>query len=95
MTNHVHGLLTAAPVHQPRQRAKALGRRDVPFINAMYQRTGTLWEGRYRASLVDAEQYLFTCYRDIALNPVRARMAQDPGEYPWSRLPGRITAQLL
>ena len=43
-----------------------------------------MWEGRYRASLVDAEQYLFACYRYIELNPVRAGMVQNPVEYPWS-----------
>jgi REP element-mobilizing transposase RayT len=61
MTNRVHMLMTP---HQPNSLAKvlqALGRRYVPYINATYQRTGTLWEGRYRASLVDAEQYLFAC----------------------------------
>jgi REP-associated tyrosine transposase len=84
MTNHVHMLMTP---HRPNSLAKvlqALGRRYVPYINATYQRTGTLWEGRYRASLVDAEQYLFACYRYIELNPVRAGMVQDPVAYPWS-----------
>jgi putative transposase len=84
MTNHVHVLMTP---YQPNSLAKvlqALGRRYVPYINATYQRTGTLWEGRYRASLVDADQYLFACYRYIELNPVRAGMVQDPAEYPWS-----------
>ena len=56
----------------------------MPYINATYQRTGTLWEGRYRASLVDAEPYLLACYRYIELNPVRAGMVQDPEAYPWS-----------
>jgi putative transposase len=84
MTNHVHVLMTP---QQPTSLAKvlqALGRRYVPYINATYQRTGTLWEGRYRASLVDAEPYLFACYRYIELNPVRAGMVQDPVEYTWS-----------
>jgi putative transposase len=84
MTNHVHVLMTP---HQPNSIAKvmqALGRRYVPYINATYQRTGTLWEGRYRASLVDADQYLLACYRYIELNPVRAGMVQHPAVYPWS-----------
>jgi putative transposase len=63
---------------------QAIGRRYVYHINATYQRTGTLWEGRYRASLVEAEPYLLACSRYIELNPVRARMVQDPGHYPWS-----------
>jgi putative transposase len=63
---------------------QALGRRYVRHINTTYQRTGTLWEGRYRASLVEAELYLLACTRYIELNPVRARMVQNPGHYPWS-----------
>jgi len=63
---------------------QAIGRRYVHHINTTYQRTGTLWEGRYRASLVEAEPYLLACVRYIELNPVRARMVQDPGHYPWS-----------
>jgi len=84
MTNHVHVLMTP---HQPNSIAKvmqALGRRYVPYINKTYQRTGTLWEGRYRASLVDADQYLLACYRYIELNPVRAGMVQHPAAYLWS-----------
>ena len=50
----------------------------------MYQRTGTLWEGRYRATLIDSESYLLTCYRYIELNPVRAALGSEPGDYPWS-----------
>ncbi len=52
--------------------------------NFNYQRTGTLWEGRYRATLLDSERYLLCCQRYIELNPVRAGLAEEPGEYPWS-----------
>ncbi|MCP4199040.1 MAG: transposase [Proteobacteria bacterium] len=58
--------------------------RHVQYFNREYQRTGTLWEGRYKASLVEAEQYFLTCSRYIELNPVRARMVDYPAEYPWS-----------
>ena len=61
-----------------------LGRKYVKYINATYRRTGTLWEGRYKASLVDSEAYLLTCMRYIELNPVRANMARHPGDYSWS-----------
>jgi putative transposase len=73
--------------HQPNSIAKvmqALGRRYVPYINAMCQCIGTLWEGRYRASLVDADRYLLACYRYIELNPVCTGMVQHPVAYPWS-----------
>tara|TARA_R110002167_G_scaffold366448_1_gene597393 strand:+ start:14986 stop:15486 length:501 start_codon:yes stop_codon:yes gene_type:complete len=63
---------------------QSIGRRYVQYINNTYQRTGTLWEGRYKASLVDAEHYLLTCYRYIELNPVRASMVEHPSEYLWS-----------
>jgi putative transposase len=64
---------------------QALGRQYVRYINHTYQRTGTLWEGRYKSSLIDSETYLLTCMRYIELNPVRASMVSHPGEYPWSR----------
>ena len=54
------------------------------YVNRIYKRSGTLWEGRFKASLVNAEEYLLLCYRYIELNPVRAGMVEDPGAYPWS-----------
>ena len=62
----------------------SLGRRYVQYFNYRYRRTGTLWEGRYKASLIDTEQYLLTCYRYIDLNPVRAAMVEHPAQYRWS-----------
>ena len=63
---------------------QAMGRRYVQYINRSYRRTGSLWEGRYKSSLVQAETYLLTCMRYIELNPVRANMANDPAQYHWS-----------
>jgi putative transposase len=63
---------------------QSIGRRYVQYFNSTYQRTGTLWEGRYRATLIDSEHYLLTCYRYIELNPVRAKMVANPRAYPWS-----------
>ena len=84
MTNHVHLLITPESEHGIGQMMQALGRRYVYFINRTYRRTGTLWEGRYKASLVDSEAYLLTCMRYIELNPVRANMVGHPAEYGWS-----------
>jgi putative transposase len=56
----------------------------VQYFNYRYGRTGTLWEGRYRATVLDSEQYLLTCCRYIELNPVRAGMVRRPADYPWS-----------
>ena len=61
-----------------------LGNRYVQYVNKKYRKTGTLWEGRHKSSLMDAEQYLLTCYRYIELNPVRAKIVEHPGDYRWS-----------
>jgi putative transposase len=63
---------------------KAVGERYVQFFNKRHGRTGTLWEGRFRSSVVDSEAYLLICYQYIELNPVRANIVQHPSEYPWS-----------
>jgi putative transposase len=63
---------------------QSLGRYYVRYVNNTYKRTGTLWEGRYKSTLVDSERYLLTIYRYIELNPVRASMVETAGDYPWS-----------
>ena len=84
MTNHVHLLLTPTANGSPAKLMQSLGRRYVQYINRFYRRTGSLWEGRYKSSIVQAETYLLACYRYIELNPVRADMVADPGQYRWS-----------
>ena len=84
MTNHVHVLLTPTHPSSLPKTFQSLGRRYVQYVNATYGRTGTLWEGRYRATLIDSDQYLLTCCRYIELNPVRAEIVAHPREYPWS-----------
>jgi putative transposase len=84
MTNHTHLLMTPRTEAAISRVMQSLGRRYVQYINLSYQRTGTLWESRHKASVVDAEQYLLACYRYIELNPVRASMVEHPGDYPWS-----------
>jgi putative transposase len=61
-----------------------LGRHYVPFFNAKYQRAGTLWEGRFRATLIEAERYFLLCSEYIELAPVRGGLAAAPGDYLWS-----------
>lgn len=61
-----------------------LGRRYVRLFNDTYERTGTLWEGRYKSTLVDTERYLLTCHRYIELNPVRGGLVEHPVQYRWS-----------
>lgn len=83
MTNHVHLLMTPDSSDGVGKTLQSLGRYYVQYFNHAYQRTGTLWEGRYRATLIDSDAYLLTCMRYIELNPVRAAMAAHPSEYPW------------
>ena len=84
MTNHVHLLATPEYGHSIGKVFQSVGRRYVQYFNATYRRTGTLWEGRYRATVVDSERYLLTLMRYIELNPVRAGMVGHPRDYPWS-----------
>ncbi len=84
MTNHVHLLVTPSAADSCALLMKNLGQRYVQQVNRNRDRSGTLWEGRFRSSLVQSETYLLTCYRYIELNPVRAGMVGHPGEYPWS-----------
>lgn len=87
MTNHVHLLATPETADGISGLMQSIGRRYVPHFNYTYQRTGTLWEGRYKAVPLDSERYLMSCYRYIELNPVRAGMVARPGEYRWSSYP--------
>lgn len=84
MTHHVHLLVTPCEVGAVSRMMQSVGRRYVRFINDAVSRTGTLWEGRYKSSLVDSEHYLLACYRYIELNPVRAAIAATPADYRWS-----------
>ncbi len=84
MTNHVHLLLTPDNPSSIAKVMQSVGRRYVQYVNYTYRRTGTLWEGRYKATLIDSEQYLLTCSRYIELNPVRAGIVAHPDNYPWS-----------
>ncbi len=84
MTNHVHLLLTPATTRGPAMFMKGLGQRYVQYVNRAYTRTGTLFEGRFRSSVIEADSYLLACQRYIELNPVRAHMAPTPEAYPWS-----------
>ena len=87
MTNHVHLLCTPKNATGVSQMMQSLGRAYVRYFNFSYQRSGTLWEGRYKACLVQSEDYLLALYRYIELNPVRANIVSDPADYTWSSYP--------
>jgi len=84
MTNHVHLLVSADGAGATGALMKALGQRYVQYVNRVYRRSGSLWEGRFRSCPVQEEDYLLACQRYIELNPVRAGMVAHPGDYPWS-----------
>lgn len=84
MTNHVHLLATPETNDGISRLMQALGRHYVRYFNYTYRRTGTLWEGRFKSCVIDAENYLLVCQRYIELNPVRAGMTEDPADYAWS-----------
>ncbi len=84
MTNHVHLLVTPSSAESLPRTMQSLGRRYVRYVNWAHGRTGTLWEGRYRAAPIDSDAYFLACCRYIELNPVRARMVAHPRDYSWS-----------
>ncbi len=84
MTNHVHILATPKEGNGISRLIQSLGRYYVRYINQTYGRSGTLWEGRYKSTLIDSDNYFLVVSRYIELNPVRAQMVRHPVEYPWS-----------
>jgi len=84
MDNHVHLLVSQPEVGAIGRMMQRLGRHYVGQFNARHRRTGTLWEGRYKSCLVDGADYLLRCSRYIDLNPMRARMTDDPAAFAWS-----------
>jgi len=84
MTNHVHLLLTAGSPEGCTALMHGLAHRYAHYFNRRYERTGTLWEGRFRSCLVESSSYVLACYRYIEMNPVRAGMVKHPSAYVWS-----------
>ena len=84
MGNHAHLLATPREQGDLGRMMQALGRRYVRYVNDRYGRTGSLWEGRFKACVVDSERYVLACYRYIELNPVRAGIVSHAADYPWS-----------
>lgn len=85
MTNHVHLILVPGDdVTGISKLVRVVAARHTRLVNRREGRTGTLWEGRFKASLIDFDRYLLACYRYVDLNPVRASMVATPEQYPWS-----------
>lgn len=84
MSNHFH-LIAAPPTAEALpQLMQSVGRSYVRHFNRRQKRTGTLWEGRYKSTIIQAERYLLACMAYIDLNPVRAGLVDEPGDYAWS-----------
>ncbi len=84
MPNHLHLLATPADDIGLGRMMQWVGRYYVPYFNHKYERSGTLWQGRYKTTVIDSEHYFLTCSRYIELNPVRAGMTNNPGDFRWS-----------
>ena len=84
MSNHFHLMVTPGEPSGLSRGMQSLGRRYVRYFNNRYQRSGTLWEGRFRTAIITDERYWLTCLRYVEMNPVRAGLARTPGEYRWS-----------
>jgi putative transposase len=84
MPDHVHLLASPGEEHSIPKTLQSLGRRYVQYFNSNYGNSGTLWEGRYRATVVDSKNYLLDCSRYIELNGVRAGLVEHPRHYNWS-----------
>lgn len=93
MGNHVHVLATPTFRDSPGQMMKAVGERYVRYFNERHERTGTLWDGRFKSCLVHSETYLMVCYRYIELNPTRAGMVSEPLQYRWSSHPANAAGE--
>jgi len=84
MPDHLHILATPADSEGLARMMQWVGRHYVPYFNRKYGRVGTLWQGRFKATVVDAANYLMTCTRYIETNPLRAGIASNPADYAWS-----------
>lgn len=85
MTNHVHLIVDPGDkVENIALLMKRIAGRQTRYVNKLEQRSGTLWDGRYRSSPIDADAYLLACCRYVEMNPVRAGMIFAPEAYPWS-----------
>ena len=84
MTNHIHFIVSSSRKDGISNIMKLVGSRYAYYFNKAYSRTGTLWEGRHKSSLIDISNYLLACYRYVEMNPVRAGMVSRPELYRWS-----------
>jgi len=94
MANHVHLVIEPGEnVHDLSRLMKRLAGRQTRYVNKRHNRSGTLWEGRFKSSAISTDEYLLACCRYVELNPVRAGIVSDPADYRWSSYGAKIGAQ--
>ena len=93
LPDHLHLLVSPSDDTGLGKMMQWVGRHYVPYFNGKYRRTGTLWQGRYRATVIDSEQYFLLCSRYIESHPVRAALVSAPEDYPWSSIAHHIGAK--
>jgi putative transposase len=84
MPDHVHILATPGNTDSISRTTQSIGRNYVQYFNESYDGSGTIWEGRYRATVIESKQYLLACSRYIEMNPVRNNLVRSPRDYRWS-----------
>ena len=84
MSNHIHLLVTPKNKNELGKFMQSMANRYVRYFNAMRKRTGTIWEGRFKSCLVDSDHYLFSLYKYIEMNPVKAGIVENVADYLWS-----------
>lgn len=84
MPNHVHLLVTPETKQSLSRTLQSIGRRYAQHFNQTFESSGSIWDSRYKATIIDPKAYLLTCMRYIELNPVRAELVNHPKSYPWS-----------
>ena len=94
MSNHLHLLISPPDKESLSENMKSVGLRYTKYYNKRYERTGPLWDGRFRATVIDSDRYLLECYRYIDLNPVRAHVTLTPDQYRWSSYAHHISTRI-
>ncbi len=94
MTNHVHLVINPGPIPENLGRLmKRLAGRQTRFVNRLEERSGTLWEGRFKSSPIESNAYLLACCRYAEMNPVFAGLCDDPADYPWSSCSSKVSSR--
>lgn len=91
MTNHIHLVIEPADdASSVSELMKRLAGRQTAYVNKLEKRSGSLWEGRFKASPIQRDSYLLACCRYVEMNPVSTNMVSGPRPYKWSSYSERV-----